>query len=282
MAMGRSRVLGRPKSHPGRRQITTVPYALTMRSGIGGFHFHPGRSGGGRKPDVPPRAHTTLQNPISRRLSWTLFVGPGVHAGPPPVMGVSYSRRPIAAPSFYGITTAVTAIRRATQNAIIRFQTTAESRVECVLSCRRKWWRAGPVHPHCRATRAPTSSNQQMPSHAFSPRAQAAAPASGLFSPGRPDCVAHADGVGRPAAAPTSVPAGPKSGQVHVGSRFWYLPISHALQRRSTSSAADILHDPSNGMTIRKLGLDIVGMRRKSPSVEGRRLSRRSPIAHGI
>jgi len=177
MAMGRSTVLGRLKSHPERRQITTVPYALTMRSGIGGFHFHPRRSGGGCKPDVPPRAHTTLQNPISRSLSWTLFVGPRAHAGPPPVMGASYSRRPIAAPSFCAITTAVTAIRRATQNAIIRFQTTEESRVECVLSCRRKWWRAGPVHPHCRATRAPASSNQQMPSHALSsPRAQVAAP----------------------------------------------------------------------------------------------------------
>lgn len=92
-------------------------------------------------------------------------------------MGWSYSRRPIAAPSFYAITTAVTAIRRATQNAIIRFQMPEESRVECVMSCRRKWWRAGPVHPHCRATRAPASSNQEMPSHAFSsPRAQAAAP----------------------------------------------------------------------------------------------------------
>lgn len=46
----------------------------------------------------------------------------------------------------------------------------------CVLSCRRKGWRARHVHPHNRATRAPASSNRQMLSHTFSPRAQATPP----------------------------------------------------------------------------------------------------------
>ena len=107
MAMECSAVLGRPKSHAERRRIVTVPHALTPRRRIGGIHFHPRRSGGGCKPDVPPRAHTTLQSP-------TLFVGPRFH-----------SRRP-------------TAIRRATQHTVIRFQTTEESRVECVMPCRCK------------------------------------------------------------------------------------------------------------------------------------------------
>jgi hypothetical protein len=128
IAMECSAVLGRPKSHAERRRIVTVPYALTSRSGIGGIHFHPRRSGGDRKPDVPPRADTTLQNP-------TLFVGPRVHSG-----------RPIAASSFCAM---ATAIRRATQHTVIRFQTTEESRVEFVQLCRRKWWRAGRPFPRC-------------------------------------------------------------------------------------------------------------------------------------
>lgn len=156
MAMERSTVLSRPKSHAGRRRIVTVPSALTSRSGIGGFRSHPRRSGGGCKPDVPPRAHTTLQKPISRSLSWTIFVRLRIHAGLPPVMG------------------ATTAIRRATQNTVIRFQTTEESRVECVLPCRHERMRAGHLHPHSRSTKAPASSNQRGPSHAFGPRTQAA------------------------------------------------------------------------------------------------------------
>ena len=48
--------------------------------------------------------------------------------------------------------------------------------VRCILPRRRKWWRAGHAHLHCRTTRAPASSNQRVPSHAFSPRAQAAPP----------------------------------------------------------------------------------------------------------
>lgn len=92
-----STVLGRPNSHAERHRITTVPYALTTGCGIGGSHFHPRRSSGGCKPDVPPGAHTTLQKPISRSLSWTFIVGPRIHAGPPPVMGVNYSGRPISA-----------------------------------------------------------------------------------------------------------------------------------------------------------------------------------------
>jgi hypothetical protein len=59
MTMERSTVLSRPKSHAGRRRIVTVLYALASRSGIGGFHSHPRRSGGGCKPDVPPRADST-------------------------------------------------------------------------------------------------------------------------------------------------------------------------------------------------------------------------------
>jgi hypothetical protein len=134
-----SAVLGRPKSHAERRRLVTVLYALTSRRRIGGIHFHPRRSGGGCKPDVPPRAHTTLQNP-------TLFVAPRV-----------YSRRPIAA-----FCAMATAIRRATQHTILRFQTTEESRVEFVLPCHRKWWRAGHLFPRCQATRALASSNRRM------------------------------------------------------------------------------------------------------------------------
>ena len=48
--------------------------------------------------------------------------------------------------------------------------------MECTLPYRRKWWRARYVHPYYRATRAPASSNRQMPSYTFSPRAQATPP----------------------------------------------------------------------------------------------------------
>ncbi|KAK4096479.1 hypothetical protein N658DRAFT_527718 [Parathielavia hyrcaniae] len=124
----------RPPEKPcGTTSIPTVLYALTTRSGIGGFHFHARRSGGGCKPDVPPRAYAALQNPISRSLYWTLIAGPRVHAGPPPVMGVSYSRCPVAAPSFCAITIAATAIRRVTQtpSSGSRRQRRAEWSVSC-------------------------------------------------------------------------------------------------------------------------------------------------------
>lgn len=48
--------------------------------------------------------------------------------------------------------------------------------IGCMLSRRRKWWRAGYAHLHYRTTRALASSNRWIPSHTFSPRAQAAPP----------------------------------------------------------------------------------------------------------
>ena len=69
-----------------RQQTTLVqvePFSLGRREVRlsqlrSGRQQHTRRSGGGCKPDVPPRAHTTLQNPISRSLSWTRIVGPRV------------------------------------------------------------------------------------------------------------------------------------------------------------------------------------------------------------
>lgn len=46
--------------------------------------------------------------------------------------------------------------------------------MEYVLPCRQERMRAEHPHPHSRSTKAPTSSNQRGPSHAFGPRAQAA------------------------------------------------------------------------------------------------------------
>lgn len=48
--------------------------------------------------------------------------------------------------------------------------------MRCVLPGRHKWWRAGHAYLHCRTTRAPASSNQRVPSHAFRPRTQAVPP----------------------------------------------------------------------------------------------------------